>query len=45
LLFKKVLKRRTGLVFACFAKQNRQKPEESRVLSAFCGFVRVFVFL
>jgi len=27
-----VLKRRTGLVFACFASQNRQKREESLIV-------------
>ena len=34
----KVLRRRTGLVFACFAPQNRQKREGSR------GFVRMLRF-
>ena len=34
----KVLRRRTGLVFACFAPQNRQKREGSR------GFVRILRF-
>jgi len=40
----KVLKRRTGLVFASFAapQQNRQKREESHILSAFYGFACVF---
>ena len=33
-----MLKRRTGLVFACFAPQNRQKREGSR------GFVRILRF-
>jgi len=30
-----VLERRTGLVFACFASQNRQKREESHFLIKF----------
>ena len=33
-----MLRRRTGLVFACFAEQNRQKREGSR------GFVRILRF-
>ena len=32
----KVLGRRTGLVFACFAPQITQKREESRIFSEFC---------
>ena len=36
------LRRRTGLVFACFAPQNRKNAREAAVLSAFCGFAYVF---
>ena len=40
-----MLRRRTGLVFACFAPQNRQKREGSRgFVHIFCGFACVFVF-
>ena len=35
-------RRRTGLVFACFAPQNRQNARKAAFLSAFCGFVCVF---
>jgi len=39
-----VPKRRTGLVFACFAPQNRQKREESRSSVRILAFLSDFPF-